>query len=174
MEAAKMALDRMLFKTAMKQLIEQYGDKNFGVRKLELIYNTVRHLTPQQCRDVVDKIIGSCKYAPTVDDFRELAKVYQVEHVRMPCNTCGGGGVVSVWLKSTGHSYAFACSCANGARYPAWANWGTVNQNLYTRLSPDLVVQIPDDKRKPYCPIKLKKFSELMQQVLDGKDGEAE
>jgi hypothetical protein len=130
-------ISREQFQGELSKLMDQFGASKFSKRKADLIYLALRDLDYHELTSVIDNIIGNCKFAPTVDDFKDKARSYLINKTKSEptdCSYCKGSGILSV-RKKTGEvgDYAFACICPNGKQYPAFPKWHDSYQKTFTR-----------------------------------------
>jgi len=130
-------VSKEVFMGELQKLTEQFGEKGFSRRKADLIFLAVNRLTQQELSRVVDDVIGNCRFAPTLDDFRERAKEYLANKAgaeMQPCTTCNASGIVNV-RKKTGEvaEYAFSCNCQNGNYYMTLPKWQDRFQKEFTK-----------------------------------------
>jgi len=142
-------VEREFFVREVSKLFEQFGQNKFSQRKTDLIYLAVRSLNNEDFARIIDDIIGNCKFAPTVDDFKTRAMTYRkFETKQSDCTFCGGNGIISRYEKKTGYNYAFSCECKAGLFYPAFGKWRNQQQHLFTSFSPRKICA--EGKGNPY------------------------
>lgn len=130
-------LDYSFFKSEMTKLAEQFGASKFSERKGHLIYKAVQYLDERQFSYIVDDMIGNNRFAPNVIDFQDKARKFKNESkISNSCAKCFGGGLISLYEKTTGRNFAFSCICDVGRAFVKIPNISTINLNLYTKFAP--------------------------------------
>ena len=104
-----------------------------------------------QINAACDKVVTSQDKFPSLKAIIDIAGTFGSAKSYVPCNNCCDG-IMSVYLKTTGINYAFACDCDAGKQYHAFQKWASVNQNKFTRLAPSVISK--DGSKDPYPHLK--------------------
>lgn len=125
------------FQRQMERLSNVFGGA-YKTERTQLIWKEMAALPEDAFERVVNKLIGECRQAPMIQDFREAAsvereKIWQrrkdiplMEQIRDfdKCPSCGGQGVVLARRKDDQTPWAFKCGCPSarndGRNYPLW------------------------------------------------------
>lgn len=136
------------FELIATKLLDVYGNK-FSGTKAELLFESVKSIKASDFEFVVEKVIKSFKFTPSIDEIVELCRPYRARQSGEKCTQCGGSGQLVVYAKETGICYAFACDCVNGNQYPAFPKWHHTKQKYFTRRAPIRLAM--RGERNPYA-----------------------
>lgn len=114
-------------------ITSQFGEKNYGPSRLEIIYNAVSGLDGEEFKSICNRLVGNSRYAPLLDDFVSFAKPILANKPKQKsnCFQCNGTGLVSKYHIESNVNYAFACSCSEGNSFSAYNKWQYAQKNLF-------------------------------------------
>ena len=64
-------MQRGSFQREMDRLVETFGGQHYKSQRLELIWREVKDFSDTWFQTIVDRLIGECRYAPLLPEFRE-------------------------------------------------------------------------------------------------------
>lgn len=154
-------MDKYSFDRLILPLTDAFGDK-FAARRAELLFDGVKTLSADDFDSVVNRVLRTFKFAPTIDEVISLCRPFQGAKELIECTSCNSSGQMVVYERSTGVTYCFACTCDNGRQYAAFPKWRDALQKDFTRQAPMRLSM--NGKENPY-----EGFRELKEKLLNSR-----
>lgn len=128
------------FQVQMNRLANTFGGA-YKTERTQIIWREMGNLPEEAFTRMVDKLIGECRQAPMIQEFREAAssereKIWSktkddrmsrtMDNVRAfaSCGQCHGQGVVLARRRDDSSPWAFKCVCSQGRNdprnFPIW------------------------------------------------------
>lgn len=129
------------FANQMNRLANTFGGA-YKTERTQIIWKEMGNLPEEAFTRIVDKLIGECRMAPMIQEFRDAAasereKIWSrqkdqrmsqtMNNVRAfaSCGQCHGQGVVLARRKDDSSPWAFKCVCSQGRNdprnFPLWS-----------------------------------------------------
>lgn len=132
--SAEKLLTQYQFNIQIERLSSVFGEKAFSEQRLALIWRHVERLSYSEFLKIIENFLGSFRYAPLPNDFKDAAasemranprKAIEV-HVWTPnCFECDDAGVIVVYPEPEIESL-MRCLCDKGTNHfsklPEWSN----------------------------------------------------
>lgn len=136
------------FQAEINRMASVFTPAAFAKERRDLIWKECGNLSDDVFTRIVNRLIGECRQAPLVPDFREAAayereRIWEAQKViplRTPegenwrCGICRGSGAVLARRKGAPMAgpYAFKCGCSIGSRdMRALPRWDSNLLNAY-------------------------------------------
>lgn len=143
-------MDKSDFTVQMDRIIQTWGPKSYPEQRIQMIWEFCKGLQRWEFKAVVDKLIGSEKYAPMPQDIekacararmkneRERVDRFMAERFKEDCVWCRKTGVVHAKHREKKTGFAFRCVCDFAHffnfKYEPWSI------DLETEYEPDYLV----------------------------------
>lgn len=112
------------FEYEIDKLKKVYGSIKYPQERTSVMFEYLGTLPYEAFEKQVKKFIASSEKAPLLSDF-EIAFTSQMADLKKEsinkkigdapyCTHCGNTGHITMYLKATGHEYAFQCTCIRG------------------------------------------------------------
>lgn len=128
------------FQTEINRLASVFGGA-YKTERAALIWHEMQNLSADSFKRIVDKLIGECRQAPMIQEFREAAspereRMHSIRKSQRAaemmskivayasCSNCHDTGAVLARHKVDKSPWAFRCGCSHGRNeprnYPKW------------------------------------------------------